>query len=199
MADRLKESDYKEITDNFKTSSYEEILKRSILGDDTVKGSYANLTSGSLGGRKGVLIGKDGFVSTTIRAYLASDATITAGGARKILFDTESFDALGEFDPDTNHRFTVVRAGYYLINSIVDVDTNTDQTFFELMIYKNGSAYSNKKHQSSTANAVSLQITDLLYLIPGDYIEIFIDSAEVADYTAKGGAGLTFLNIHRVY
>ena len=132
------------------------------------------------------------------RVYLAADATITAGGARKILFDTETFDNLSEFDPTTNNRFVVANAGTYKINANVRFDANNDQTYYELMIYKNNSKMSGFAHQTSSTSTFTIAINDELALAAGDYIEIFIDSAEGSNYTCKGGSAISYLNIQRV-
>lgn len=189
----------RELKSEYTPKTYEEIVGQIPIGSDRVQGGVAYLNGGEIGGATGIKIGKNGFVSTFIRAYLASDATINTGGARKILFDTETYDALNEFDPTTNHRFTATRRGYYEINAVVMEDPTTDAISFSIFIYKNGSAITQKTQGSSGTDILSLQITDVLFLEAGDYIEIYVDSAEAGNITAKGGSTKTFLNIHRIY
>ncbi|MBP7835115.1 hypothetical protein KA025_03455 [Candidatus Saccharibacteria bacterium] len=156
-------------------------------------------------GATGWYLGSDGTfefnpnpTSSRCRVYLAADYAVTAGGARKLTLDTESYDTSSEFDPTTNYRFTATNAGTYFINASLKIDANTDQILYQLMIYKNGSKISEFAHQTSTANTFTMQITDVVSLAAGDYIEIYVDSGEGANYTAKGGSALTYLNIQRV-
>lgn len=140
----------------------------------------------------------DGFgMDSFCRVYLAADATITAGAPRKILFDTKTFDNLSEFST-SNNRFTAVRAGNYLVNSVVKIDPSAADVAYFLQIRVNGTIIASKALFAYTAAAFSLQVTDYLSLSVGDYVEIWVDSGEGGDVTAKGGTTLTYLNIHRL-
>lgn len=132
------------------------------------------------------------------RAYINADKTITFGSPQKILFDTESYDNSSEFDSTTNNRFVATNAGTYLINSICQFDPNAADTLYVLYIYKNNASISRKVEYPNTTAIFSMQITDIVSLAAGDYIEIFIDSGEGSNFTAKGGSAFTFLNIQRV-
>lgn len=132
------------------------------------------------------------------RVYINADKTITFGSPQKILFDTESYDNSSEFDPTTNNRFVATNAGTYLINSICQFDPNAADTFYVIYIYKNGTSISRKVEFPNTTAVFSMQITDIVSLAAGDYIEIYVDSGEGSNFTAKGGSAFTFLNIQRV-
>lgn len=178
-------------------------LSDSSAGQSLVKNNLQSL--GYVPGKKGWKLGSNGTfefnpnpANSRCRVYLAADYAVTAGGARKLTLDTESYDTSSEFDPTTNYRFTATNAGTYFINASLKIDANTDQILYQLMIYKNGSKISEFAHQTSTANTFTMQITDVVSLAAGDYIEIYVDSGEGANYTAKGGSALTFLNIQRL-
>jgi hypothetical protein len=132
------------------------------------------------------------------RVYLNADATITAGGARKILFDRTTYDNLGEFDITTNNRFVAINAGNYLVNAICKFDPSAADVFYTLLIQRNGVTVAQKDIYSLTAGTFAIQVTDIVALTAGQYIEIFVDSAEGSDYTAKGTTTRTFLDIHRL-
>ena len=177
-------------------------LSDSASGQTLIKNNLQSL--GYVPGKKGWKLNSNGSydfpqpTNSRCRVYLASDYAVTAGGARKLTLDTESYDTSSEFDPTTNYRFTTTNAGTYFINASLKIDANTDQILYQLMIYKNGSKISEFAHQTSTANTFTMQITDVVSLAAGDYIEIYVDSGEGANYTAKGGSALTYLNIQRV-
>lgn len=134
------------------------------------------------------------------RVYLNADATITAGGARKILFDTigsVGYDNLSEFDLVTNHRFTATNSGVYQVSATVKVDPSAADKFFELSFQVSGTTLSRKAEYSKNGNTFSIHLTDNLQLTAGQYIEVYIDSDEGSNYTAKG-VQRTFLSIHRL-
>lgn len=139
-------------------------------------------------------------ITSRCRVYLNADATITAGGARKILFDTigsVGYDNLSEFDLVTNNRFTATNAGRYLVAATVKVDPSAADKFFELSFQVSGTTLSRKAEYSKNGNTFSIHLTDILELTAGQYIEVYIDSDEAANYTAKG-VQRTFLAIHRL-
>lgn len=134
------------------------------------------------------------------RVYLNADATITAGGARKILFDTigsVGYDNLSEFDLVTNNRFTATNSGVYQVSATVKVDPSAADKFFELSFQVSGTTLSRKAEYSKNGNTFSIHLTDNLQLTAGQYIEVYIDSDEGSNYTAKG-VQRTFLSIHRL-
>lgn len=133
------------------------------------------------------------------RVVLEGEQTITPGGARKIAFGSIIYDNLSEFDATTNFRFTVKNAGYYLIYSLCRFDPSAAGISYTLQIKKNGTTFMSRVvTYSLTTGVFSIQVSDILGLVVGDYIEVFVDSAEAGDVTCVGGANITILDIHRL-
>lgn len=104
-------------------------------------------------------------------AYQSSGQTLTGSTWTKIQFQTEEFDTANAFDSSTNYRFTPQVAGYYQVNSFVQVSsTNTSMW---TAIYKNGSVFKYLTN-SGSANVGSAGGSALIYLNGStDYIEIY--------------------------
>ena len=137
---------------------------------------------------------------TKIRARVTDNQTIVDMTDTKIQFDTETYDVLDEF---SGHKFTATKTGYYLISAILLLDRAVDQKLFKLMIYKNGAKNSvafNIKTGGTGTQGVS--ITDILYLEPNDYIEIYFfqnTGANVYTESLSGVNGETsYLIIHKI-
>lgn len=109
----------------------------------------------------------------------------------KIQFNAESYDTDNCFDSTTNYRFTPTKAGYYDINLNVQFSGTNSGSLKELLIYKNGSAYSQvfSSAGSGTPGATcSVNGSDLIYFNgSSDYVEGYIyDSDAVARNVVNG-------------
>jgi len=136
---------------------------------------------------------------TKIRARVTDNQTISDITDTKIQFDTETYDALEEF---SGHKFTATKTGYYLISAMLLLDRAVDQKLFKLMIYKNGAKNSVAYTRTSGTNAQGVSITDIVFLNPGDYIEIYLfqnTGANVYTESLSGVNGETsYLIIHQI-
>ena len=110
----------------------------------------------------------------TFRAGANASQAVTNGVLTKVLLQTVVFDTGGLF---ANSRFTPNIAGYYQINGVVRLvtDTGTEQAF--AYIYKKGVAYSQGGVNFTIPGATGSKhpaISDLVYLNgTTDYIELF--------------------------
>ena len=77
-------------------------------------------------------------------AKMSGNQTLSDDTQTKIQFNTEVFDSEGNYDHSTNYRFTPTTAGKYLIYSYARLESSSHTTLVQadLIIYKNGSAYS---------------------------------------------------------
>ncbi len=131
--------------------------------------------------------------------HLATNQTgIVDATTVKVLFDTKDFDTGSNFDAVTNHRFTAPIAGFYQINSYVNILSpgNTGVSSI-IYLFKNGvniqqgdGLYPN----IGVGNQVIAfgNISHLVQLAAGDYLEIFVFMDVTSNtVTVNGGAGLT--------
>ncbi|GEQ85198.1 hypothetical protein ULMS_07060 [Patiriisocius marinistellae] len=109
------------------------------------------------------------------KAYLTSFSS--SSNPNKITYGTEVFDLTNNYDPLTS-RFTSTVDGYYKISadaSIRFVNGNIDETNLSLYIYKNGSFLkkSEVEFREDDRFKMTVKVSSIVHLIPGDYIEIF--------------------------
>ena len=99
-----------------------------------------------------------------------SNATFT-----KVQFETEDFDAAGNYDNSTNYRFTAPIAGVYQFNSACRINDIGVGNIAILSLYKNGSELTRVEEGAVSVTAdVTPKISTVLDLAANDYIEIFI-------------------------
>jgi hypothetical protein len=123
-------------------------------------------------------------------AYRGSNQSISANTYTKVEFGTEEFDTANCYDPSTNFRFTPNVAGYYQVNSGINIAAYSNR--YTAFIYKNGSevrvGFSNT---GNGANDDSTGIWALIYLNGStDYIEIYVQGNNAA--TVNGSTGTYF-------
>jgi hypothetical protein len=130
-----------------------------------------------------VLLQYNGQSAPLFRAVPASNQTINHDTLTKVTWGTETYDTNNNFASST---FTPTVAGYYQINAVLDLGvTGGRNYYFQNMIYKNGSAFSNPEW--SVTNPVGGRFTtawaDIVYCNGStDYIEIYVYAY---DYTAS--------------
>lgn len=139
--------------------------------------------------------GADALTTTTkARAALSTTQTIDATTVTKIALDSETYDPGNNFDNITNYRFTIPKAGFYLIAAGIRVDALADAKTFELYVYKNGVLILREDNSASVASTLSVTLTDIMQLIAGDYIELY------CRHNDGGGRNLlatdTYLAVH---
>jgi len=107
-------------------------------------------------------------------AYQSSAQNLSNGVTTKIQFQTKEFDTANCFDNATNYRFTPNVAGYYQVNSTINIQGNGGNNFIN-SIYKNGAELKrgNQVGVNSAGNN-GVVVSALIYLNGStDYIEIY--------------------------
>lgn len=133
------------------------------------------------------------------RAYLGTIQTnLTDNTATKVLLDTESYDVGSNFDT-TNKRYVAPVTGYYQVNASIQFSSAIADKIYMPYIYVNGVSYATQyATNGSDSNGVfSTNISDLVYVVAGQYIELYakvICGANTVDIAA--GATYTFMSIH---
>jgi hypothetical protein len=141
------------------------------------------------------------------RAYRNVVQAHAGGGWEKIAFDTENFDEKAEFDPVTNNRFTAREEGYYQVNArarlVVTTNTAAGDTV-SIAIYKNGAIYSTGTILAlATSTNVDIDnndapnVSDLIPLAAGDYVEIFFFQNTAVSQNIDNGTEVTYFSIHK--
>jgi len=119
-------------------------------------------------------------------ASLSADQTgLTSGSTTKVQFNTEAFDTDNIYDNSTNYRITIPsgKEGKYYIEASVLVDSLAVSNFNRglVYLYKNGSSYieSFQDFRNNPPQKNNIQISAMMDLAVGDYIEIFTYSESV--------------------
>ena len=116
-------------------------------------------------------------------AYCSSATTLGSKVFTKVLFQTEDFDTNNNF---ASSRFTPTVAGYYQINCLVTSGTASSAAFYQVSIYKNGSAFKNGQI-SALSGPYGVSASSIIYLNGStDYVEVYVyqDTAGTATTTA---------------
>jgi len=175
----------------YSTISYKEIHARDSNGLKLLED----------GGNDGIYVNNDGIVTqnaqSCARAYLSADQENIANTTLvKVNINVENFDLNADFDT-SNYRFVAPVNGYYQVNaSIRYINIVADKTYYAL-IYVNGSAYSSAGgHTANNTDQIGVQVSDLVYAVAGQYIELYTyhnDGAGTSDI--DGGSSLTFMSV----
>ena len=186
------------------------VARLPVMVGDSGSGGTAGLVPAPAAGDSGKFLKGDGSFGTPgtsgftsrLRAYLSADQNHGLTGYEKINFNTEVFDGDSEYDNATNYRFTAGATGYYLVN--VKVTTNRlDNTIDDVIsLFKNGSAidpaaYFIQRSSTGAYNPFAL-LTTIVSLSASDYIDVRVNLGSYSGPKILGGAGLTFLEVHRL-
>jgi hypothetical protein len=112
----------------------------------------------------------------------SSYTTFSSATLTKVALDAELFDTANCFDSVTNNRFTPTVAGYYQINASIETNyTGTQFTYYQVIIYKNGTGSSANIVSYATTNTGATQVygtlnpSNLIYFNgTTDYVELYV-------------------------
>lgn len=137
--------------------------------------------------------------NTVARAYLASAFTPTLNTEVKVPLDTKSFDPGVNFDVATNHRYVCPVAGVYRVNGGVSVAGSASDVEVYVAVYKNGAiavrGAPNSNNQNDSQGAF---VGDLIQCAANDYLELFVNTPNVANALNTLGPTANFLSVERV-
>ena len=148
----------------------------------TIPGSYVCLiahTSGTFAtdlaaGKWGLYVA-DGTntISHLSRAYLSSaQDNLTDATDIKVLLNAESWDVGADFDT-TNKRFVAPHTGYYSVKGSVGFSGVIADKTYQVMIWVNGAAVTFTMLSSSNTGSLRIPISDDVYAVAGQYIELY--------------------------
>lgn len=124
-------------------------------------------------------------------AYRNGSQTVTTSTDTRINFDTENFDTSSNYDSTTNYRFTAPISGFYFFTSNV---VNNGNGIFLVKLYKNGTAIRYGSDLNIVSNITGGGISELLLLAGGDYIEVWVNSANTSINGLTSGQQLTYFS-----
>ena len=105
--------------------------------------------------------------------YPSTSQSLTASTATKVLLDSIEFDSNSGLD-STNGRYVVPVSGYYNVVGAFNGSVSTNITNY---IYVNGVSVKTGVNTTGTR----CQVSGILYLNKGDYVELFVWSGVVAN------------------
>ncbi len=114
-------------------------------------------------------------IYSVVRSNITANQSLTNSGWQKINFNTVIFDTNSEFSALTS-RFIAIRNGYYEINAGYHTDNQSNNQFYSIGVYKNGSLYQEISANHFGNGPVVRTINCLLSLIPSDYVEVYVQN-----------------------
>ncbi len=139
---------------------------------------------------------------THVRATRATAQTINSGADTILIFSTQVFDSLNEYDPATG-RTTVASAGYYRVEAAVLFEQFAAAVgnIWQIALYKNGSIVSQGARPVAETTLFSyrhVMIADTILLAAGDIIDVRVFQNTGAARTTFAGAVWNYINVHRI-
>ena len=157
--------------------------------DMTVSGT---LTAGTL---------SPGQIDTTagssVIAYMSGDQNISSGVSTTIEFDTESHDALGEFNT-TTYTFTPTYTGRYAVSLYVQLTSVTDQSLYSVALLTDGTITNDVFFRASGTTTQTVTMPTMVELTAGEALKVNTVCSTGA-YTVLSGSKYTVLSIHRIW
>ncbi len=136
------------------------------------------------------------------RATRATAQSMANGAFTKVIFNTEVFDNLAEYD-NTTGVFTATYTGYYQVNAAA-LSANVTWGAGEVWIiglHKNGVIYSNGSRMIASAvitSQLSSNYSDIVYLVATDYIDMRIFQNQGAAVNIHNDATYNYFSVHRL-
>ncbi|RAU93216.1 C1q-like domain-containing protein [Paenibacillus sp. YN15] len=109
---------------------------------------------------------------TAVRANRANNLSLTSGINTKVVFETENYDTLGEYDPATG-RFTAQKQGLYLVSFSLRINKSV-KDYLVGKVYVNGAVSTVPYQQYSNEGINHASGAIILALNAGDYVEIYV-------------------------
>jgi hypothetical protein len=126
---------------------------------------------------------------TSMAAQSIPTATVTI-----VDFDDMDFDTHGLVTTGANWKFTATQQGYYRASARVNYSTLGTTNNYNLYLYKNGSSVA----RFYGGGDGTLQGTETVFLLPGDYIDFRTDQDTAGSVALAGAVDSVGVSIERV-
>lgn len=133
---------------------------------------------------------------SVVRTNLSANQSLGTSGWQKLSFNTVVFDSNSEFNTGTN-RFVAAKTGYYEINAGLHTLNQSDNNYYGIAVYKNGSEYQETSAHHYGINLISRTINCLVSLTAGDYIEIYAHNTNTGT-TIDSYFGKTYFEVKQI-
>lgn len=133
-------------------------------------------------------------------AYLTSDSAVLVNAVyTKLSGFTKQFDPENLIDL-TNSKWVAPVSGYYQINCNITFINALNPTQLTIAIYKNGVIYHVAYDHTAMTNGAAVNISSILYLEKGDYIEFYgrKSNASATSCVFQGNSAVTYFNIAKL-
>lgn len=132
-------------------------------------------------------------------AYSSTSQT-SIGTAVKVLYNNVTFDIGGFFDTATNHRYTPLYPGKYLVSPVIDFQDTLVAIIATGYIYKNGSSVAISTGEAINGNNAISLAPSLIVSMNGstDYVEAFVAGNGTHGNVIVTSSANTYFNITRI-
>jgi len=145
------------------------------------------------------IITKPPLFLSRVKAYQGGiEQDIPSGVYTKVELNTKSYDSQDEFDIAVNFRWTAKTAGFYLFTSLVTWCPMAVGSRICLLLCLNGNNIATDLRRTSGDTHLTNSVTDIRYVDPGDYYEIFVFQDSGADISLYIPDQMTRLAIHKL-
>jgi len=133
------------------------------------------------------------------RVYRSSNQTM-GNGYQKIQHNAEDYDTDNAFDSTTNYRFTVPsgEAGKYFFNAQHKLNSMPNGVRIGAAIYVNGSIVAHNVIAVGITEDNSSNVSALLNLSVGDYVEMYGFHNHTAGLTAPGNSNSVYFEGYKL-
>lgn len=131
---------------------------------------------------------------SALRTNLTSDQALTTSGWQLINFSNVVFDTNSEF---ASNRFTASKAGIYEINAGFHTDNQSNNQFYSIGVYVNGTLYQQTTSNHFGVGPVSRNINCSVNLATNDYVEIYVENYQTT-VNIDSYSGKTFFEVHQI-
>ena len=143
-------------------------------------------------------------ISGQARYSTNAGATIT-GSLAVVDFEDKDYDINGEVTSGADWKFTAKTAGYYQVNAKLGLNTTTGFEaggYFRMLLYKNTSntseILSKAVDTSGVGQYMHINMSDVVYLAVGDYLQIKASQTSGENQTLIAGGANNFISISKV-
>jgi hypothetical protein len=132
--------------------------------------------------------------NTTDNTY----TTITGKTNDDVLTLAANIFTVGETYTLYASRFVATKAGYYHFDGALCLQATANETVFDIEVYLNGTSTSKYYIQTSGGGDNIVNISDMVYMTAGQYLELYTFQNSGSARNILGGTANSFLAIHKL-